>query len=127
MIRVLTMLVVVSIGASQALAEAIVKQDSGPVLVNKKPIYGSVTAKAGARVSVGNTGYATVYFKNGCSRVVEARQTYIVEDDPVCEEASYYNDYLDKAEGLIVGGVLVGGLAAYILSQDDDGPRPASP
>ena len=78
MIRVLTMLLVVSVGASHALAEAIVRENSGPVFLNTKRISGSATANPGARVSPGPTGYATVYYKNGCSRVVEAGQTYIV-------------------------------------------------
>ena len=59
MMRLLTMVVVLIVGASQALAQATVKA-KGHVFVNNTPISGSVTAHPGAKVSAGETGYATI-------------------------------------------------------------------
>jgi hypothetical protein len=125
MMRLLTILVVLIIGASQAFAQATVKP-KGPVFVDNMPISGSVTANPGAKVSAGETGYATIYYRNGCTKVVDALQTHIVEDDPVCDRAAYF-DY-DKTTALVVGGLAVAGLVGIIygLNEDDD-DKPVSP
>ena len=124
MMRLLTMVVVLIVGASQALAQATVKA-KGHVFMNNTPISGSVTANPGAKVSAGETGYATIYYRNGCTKVVGALQTHVVEDDPVCDQSAYY-DY-DKKTALIVGGLAVAGFVGIIYGLDDDDDKPVSP
>jgi hypothetical protein len=120
MVRFLVMLVVLSVGAGQALAEATVKVASSNVTMNSAPISGAVTAYTGATIRAGETGYATIYYKNGCSEVVEARQTRIVQDDPVCDQGAWYGP--DKKAALVLGGFSAGlfGMAIYALADDDD-------
>ena len=124
MMRLLTMVIVLIVGASQALAQATVKA-KGHVFMNNTPISGSVTANPGATVSAGETGYATIYYRNGCTKVVGALQTHVVEDDPVCDQGAYY-DY-DKKTALIVGGLAVAGFVGIIYGLDDDDDKPVSP
>ena len=121
MVRLLTILVVLTVGAGQALAEATVQVNRARVYMNDVAISGSVIANSGAQVRAGETGYATIYYKNGCSEVVEALQTRVVQDDPVCDQAAYY-DY-DKKTALIVGGVAIGARLGviYALDEDDNG------
>ena len=116
------MLVVLTIGASQALAQgsATVQVNSARVFINDVAVSGSVPANPGTKVRAGAVGYATIYYKNGCSEVVEALQTRIVQDDPVCDQGAYY-DY-DQKTALIVGAVGFGGLLGLIYALDDDGP-----
>ena len=123
MLRIVTMLVVLTIGASQALAQgsATVQVTSARVFINDVAVSGSVTANPGTKVRAGEAGYATIYYKNGCSEVVEADQTRIVQDDPVCDQGAYY-DY-DKKTALIVGAVGFGGLLGLIYALDDDDER----
>ena len=124
MMRLLTMVIVLVAGAGQALAQATVQANSARVFVNNVAISGSVTANPGATVSASDTGYAIIYYKNGCSEVVKALQTRMVQDDPVCDQAGYF-DY-DKTTGLVVGGLAIGGLLGIIYSHKDD-DKPVSP
>ena len=113
-------------GVAQVYAAQV--QPAGRVTVNGQTIAGTVTVSPGATVSVPGAGSATIYYENGCTEVVEAYNSRVVQSDPECRRAWYHSDH-NKA--LIVSGlVVIGGVTAIIATNNnDDGPRrrPHSP
>lgn len=77
----------------------------------------------GNRIRAAANSAATLYYENGCIERIAAGQTIVVKVDPPCERAAVPPD--DGKGALIVGGLVIGGTIAGIVSSSNN--KPASP
>jgi hypothetical protein len=68
---------------TQAFA-ADVQRVQGLVTLNGQSVIQTATAPPGATVRVPGQGLARIYYENGCTEVVNAYETRVVQSDPVC-------------------------------------------
>ena len=122
MLRGVIAAAIIATGVAQAYA-AKVKPD-GQVAVNGQAIAGPVEVSPGSTVSV-SAGSARIYYENGCTQLVKAVDSQVVQSDPVCDTGLYLDD--GKKAMLIAGGFALGGVIYWIASDDDDDKKKKKP
>ena len=123
MLRGVIAAAVIAAGVAQAYAAKV--KPEGQVAVNGEAIAGPVEVSPGSTVSV-SSGSARIYYANGCTQLVKAYRSEVVQSDPVCDTGFYLDD--GKKAMLIAGGFALGGVIYWIASDDDDDKKkPHSP
>ena len=108
---------VLATGVAQAYAAEVRPRGVGPVTVNSIPIRGPVRAQPGAQVAVRGEGSALIVHDNGCTQLVPAYSSDIVQSDPVCDTGTGAYPWKGK---LILGATgIILGVIAYELTNDN--------
>ena len=117
---------VMATGVTQAYAAQV--QPQGQVTLNGRTIFETVTAPPGSTVRV-SAGSARIYYDNGCSEIVNAYESRVVQTDPLCNTGTTGYDQM-KGPFFLAGTGIIVGVVAWQLSKDkDDGKNrgPLSP
>ena len=112
---------VMATGVTQAYAIQI--QPQGQVTLNNRSIFETVTATPGSTVRV-SSGSARIYYDNGCTEVVNAYESRVVQTDPLCNTGTTGYDQMKGPLFLAGTGIIVGVVAWQLSRNDDDGLSP---
>ena len=110
--------VVMATGVTQAYAAQV--QPQGQVTLNGRTIFETVTASPGSTVRV-SSGSARIYYDNGCTDLVNAYESRVVQTDPVCNTGTTQYDQM-KGPLFLAGTGLIVGVVAWQLSRNNDDP-----
>jgi hypothetical protein len=121
-LRAIIAAAVMATGVTQAYAAQV--QPQGQVTLNGGAIFETVTAPPGSTVRV-SSGSARIYYDNGCTEVVNAYESRVVQTDPVCNTGTTGYDQV-KGPFFLAGTGIIVGVVAWQLSRDKD-DDPVSP